>query len=50
MNVELFLEHTVDDLISNGNNEAILLLDEPTVHLPEISISLIAHVGAGGVG
>jgi hypothetical protein len=50
VDVELLLEHTVDDLIANGNDEAVLLLDETTVHLTEVSVALIAHVGAGGIG
>lgn len=50
MHVEFLLKHTVDDLIPNWYDEAILLFDEPTVDLTEISIALIAHVGPGGIG
>jgi hypothetical protein len=48
--IELLLKHAVDDLIPDGYDEAVLLLDETAVDFAEVGVALIAHVGTRGVG
>lgn len=49
VDVKLLLENAVGDLVEDGDDEAVLLLEEAPVHFSEVGVALTLHVQLLGV-